>query len=341
MNWNDISGEIEILTTQNQYSVEQKNILLSYSKKLVEQNLPIIYDVKHLSMILGIKPNYIMAACNKPEAFYRYFSIPKRNGGTREIAEPLPLLKEIQRWILDSILVKVEISKFSKAFERKKSIKDNARLHRKRDVIVLVDVQDFFPSIKFTKVYNVFRFLGYNDYVSKCLANLCCLNSSLPQGAPTSPMLSNIVMRNFDNDLAEFCLKRELRYSRYADDVVVSGNNDFPVKEVIALVRDKLSSLGLSVNSNKTRVLHKGQRQLVTGLVVNQKMSVPKEYVRLIRQEIYYIRKHGIEDHIAHAGITRKNYIYHLIGKIAFVLMVNPKDQRMREYKKYLLSIAR
>lgn len=180
------------------------NEYLEYAKTLFEKELPIIYDQYHLSLLVGYQYEYLLAASNSSEHFYRKFKIPKKNGDLREISEPLPSLKEIQHWILNEILYKLKVSKFAKAYVKGKSIKENARFHRNQKQVLTLDIKDFFPSIKVFKVIDIFKSIGYCDSVAVMLANLCCLDGSLPQGAPTSATLSNLVMIEVDNLISEF-----------------------------------------------------------------------------------------------------------------------------------------
>ena len=126
------------------------------------------------------------------EHFYRHFSIPKKNGSFRSIDEPLPDLKYVQTWILRNILEQCSVSEYAKAFVKGRTLKHNARFHRAQNVVVTMDIKDFFPSISIDEIVNIFENMGYFHDVSCFLAYLCCYNGTLPQGAPTSPYLSNM-----------------------------------------------------------------------------------------------------------------------------------------------------
>ena len=171
---------------------------LCYAKKLFDQGLPIIYSQKHLSLLLGYSLEYLYAVSNSSTKFYRSFNIPKKSGGLRRIDEPLPSLKEIQKWILTEILDCIPESPYSKAYTKGKSVKDNARIHRNQDKILLMDLKDFFGSISFGRVFSLFLKLGYRESVAVMLSNLCCYKNYLPQGACTSPKLANLVAKHMD-----------------------------------------------------------------------------------------------------------------------------------------------
>ena len=180
----------------------------------------------------------------------------------------MPSLKEIQRWILDNIIVNVNRSVSAKAYIKNKSIKENARFHKRQNVVLSLDVEKFFDSITSDKIFNVFKQLGYVDDVTVMLTNLCCLDNKLPQGAPTSPVLSNIILEEFDNAIGSYTNKNKIRYTRYADDMTFSG--DFNPGQVICFVKNRLFPLGLKLNHNKTRTRRIGQRQEGTGKRVNE-----------------------------------------------------------------------
>jgi RNA-directed DNA polymerase len=266
-----------------------------------------------------------MGVCNRPARFYRHFDVPKSSGGVRRIDEPLPSLKEIQRWVLREILEKIPPSRYAKAFLRGKSIKENARFHRGQEVVATIDVKDFFPSIGFPKVYRICRQVGYTKPVAIALANLCLLHGCLPQGAPTSPALSNLVCRELDARLAGFCLKRKIRFTRYADDLTMSG--DFCAENAIRFSRQVLAQEGFILNEKKTRVLSRNQRQQVTGVVVNAKLQVPRRIRAKLRQHVYYITKYGLASHMERQGLTKANFPMHLQGLAAHVLSINGSDR--------------
>lgn len=320
--------------------VEEVKEWLKYGKYLFDRQLPIIYDQSHFSALLGINNEYLHRISNAPEFFYRAFFIEKRNGKKRRIDEPLPDLKKVQSWILSEILYKIPCSKFAKAYIPQKSIKDNVRFHKKQKMVLTVDLKNFFPSIKSGYVLNVFLSEGYNLSVSVLLTRLCCLRECLPQGAPTSAYLSNLIMRKFDAMISKYCIEHDIRYTRYADDLTFSG--DFGIAKLLYQIDSELWHLGLKRNSKKMRIMKSGRRQEVTGVIVNQKQQLPREYRMRIRQEIHYISKFGLDNHLSHIGEARSNYVYHLLGKIEYALFINPKDVKMQNYlqiaKKYLKS---
>ena len=326
----------------------QENVivaLLSYAKKLNDQGLPIIYDQVHLSLLLGYDYEFLIALSNDAACFYKQYEILKKSGGSRLIEEPLPSLKEIQRWILEEILTPASnsmVSPVAKAFMPGKSLRENARFHKRKQKVVSLDITDFFPSIGFGAVLGLFHNMGYSKPVCVMLARLCTLNGKLPQGAPTSPMLSNLFFKKTDDIIFHYCRKRDILYTRYADDLVFSGNNLKP-QHLISFVKMLLSSRHMNLNEKKTKVMGRGSRQFVTGVVVNDKMQVSREYRNKIRQEIYYYIKYGASSHferIKHelpAWINSPDlYLKHLLGKVYFVLQINPDDIVFKRYRDML-----
>ena len=311
-------------------SQNQIDSWINYAHNLFKQKLPIIYNQTHFALLLGIDNEYLHAMSNAPEFFYKTFFIPKRNGHRRRIDEPLPDLKRVQKWILNEILYNIPASKYAKAYVPGMSIKENARFHRNQSLLVAVDIKDFFPSIKSGYILNVFLSVGYNIETSVLLTRLCCLKETLPQGAPTSAYLSNLVLRKLDENISSYCLDKKIRYTRYADDMTFSG--DFDIAALLFRVDQELKYLGLSRNKRKLKVMKEHDRQCTTGIIVNKNMQVSREYRMEIRKEIHYIERFGLDDHLSHVGETRMHYVDHLIGKIEYALFINPKDHKMQEY---------
>lgn len=317
--------------------------VLNYAEKLNVQDLPIIYDQLHLSFLLGIDYEYLLSVSNSPVSFYKHYEIPKRDGGTRSIEEPLPLLKEAQEWILDNILEpksKDYVSPYAKAFMKSISLRDNARFHRGKKIVVALDLHDFFGSVHMGAVYGIFKKMGYTKSVTTMLAKLCVLRNSLPQGAPTSPMLSNMMFYGLDKKIFHYCVVRKIRYTRYADDMTFSGD-DFNVRNLINYIGMVVGKRKFKLNEKKTKVMGQGTVQRVTGVVVNKKLQVSKSYRDKVRQEVYYSIKYGFADHMRHIALpawiqTPEVYRNHLLGKVNYILQINPKDEEFIKYAKWL-----
>lgn len=334
MRWDVYERKFRKLAKENGASQGKIEEWLAYAQNLFEKKLPVIFDQTHLALLLGIDNEYLHRMSNAPELFYRTFYIQKRNGKNRRIDEPLPDLKKVQSWILNEILYKVPCSKFAKAYVPNSSIKDNSRFHRNQKIVLAADLKNFFPSIKSGYILSVFLSIGYNLPTAVILTRLCCLRESLPQGAPTSAYLSNLVMLQFDNIISKYCIANNIRYTRYADDLTFSG--DFDIAALLYHVDKELKYLNLRRNPQKLKVMRSGDRQKTTGIVVNEKQQLPREYRLKIRQEVHYIQQFGLDDHLAHIGETRSNYLDHLIGKIEYALFINPKDEKMKDYREII-----
>jgi len=319
------------------FSEQEVHHCLEYAKKLFTNSVPIIYNVSHLSELVGYSKEYLQRASVHTPYFYRQFQIPKKNGSTRKITEPLPSLKEIQLWILNSILYKVPVSPFAKAYKPNVSMIENVKFHRNQHKVLTLDIVDFFSAIKMQNVEQVFIELGYSKLLSSLLARLCCKSKVLPQGAPTSPYLSNLFFRPIDDLIAEYCMSRKIRYTRYADDLTFSG--DFDENKVIKKISTILRYYNLNLNKEKTALRLQNSRQIVTGIVVNEKLQVPFEKRNSLRQSLYYIKKFGIEEHCKHIKNNKQNYLEHLLGQIQFILCINPKDNEFQEYKTFLTEL--
>ncbi len=267
---------------------------------------------------------------------YKIFWIPKRDGTKRMIEEPLKNLKWIQKKIMQNILNERKISPYAKAFQNGISLKENVSIHMNKEIILKLDIKDFFHSITSSMVYEiVFLPSIYPEPIRVLLTNLCTLDNKLPQGSPTSPKISNLILRDFDYEVAHFCDLLQVDYTRYADDLTFSGS--FNPKEIIHFVRKELQKRHFCLNEKKIRILKSHNRQVVTGIVINEKMNVSKKYRREIRQKMYYIKKYGIESFYQYQK-KEKSFITkeQLLGKINFVLQITPDNLEFQKYRDFL-----
>ncbi|WP_261401968.1 reverse transcriptase family protein [Chenggangzhangella methanolivorans] len=244
---------------------------------------------------------------------YQRFSIAKKTGGLRQISAPMPRLKRAQYWILDNVLAKAAIHEAAHGFVPGRSIVTNAQAHVGRDVVVNLDLKDFFPTLTFRRVKGKFRGLGYSEPVATVLALLTTepdvdeveidgerLFASkgsrlLPQGAPTSPMLTNLVCVRLDKRLAGLAKSMGFSYTRYADDMTFSASGEAAAKvgALLKFVGEIVAAEGFTVHPDKTRVMRRGTRQEVTGLTVNDRVGVPRDVLRNFRALLHQIEKTG------------------------------------------------
>lgn len=183
-----------------------------------------------------------------------------------------------------------------------------------------LDLRNFFPSIRAAKVNQYFSRLGYTEEVSQILANLCLYKEALPQGAPTSPMLSNLVVTQLDDELKTLAKTYNADYTRYADDMTFSGNGDcIPLESIKAIVKKH----GFKLNQHKTRLRRNGQRQMVTGLTVSNGIHVPKKYRDEVWRELFFCKKFGTESHMSkHKEVHKFDNGYYkewLLGRIMYI----------------------
>lgn len=276
---------------------------------------------------------------------YVRFTVPKRSGGTRELAAPQPAIAACQTWILREILDKLPLPEAAHGFRKGRNTLSNAQPHAGRAVVVNADLKDFFPTVTFPRVKGVFQSMGYSPAAATILALLCTESPrrtvryqgrtwhvatgprALPQGACTSPALSNLVARNLDARLSAIAAKLGWTYTRYADDLTFSADGEAAGKAgyLLARIRHIAGDEGFAVNEEKTRVQRRNRAQEVTGIVVNQRPGVSRKEVRRLRAILHRARKEGL----AAQNRTQDNrYESRLRGRIAYVCMVNPQQGR-------------
>lgn len=280
--------------------------------KVNEKGIPIFDDIKDLRKALKLDHVNIDA--------YHMFNISKGHKN-RVITAPSKKLKKRHRWILEYILKKTKLPNCVHGFVENKSIVTNAESHINKRVVGCLDIKNFFPSITVERVVEIFKEIGYKDDISEELGKICTYNGVLPQGAPSSPMLANLVLKSFDLELLEYCNTNSLTYTRYADDITISGDDE--IDGHIEKIRQMLKQHGFEINDEKTHIMRDNYRKMVTGLVVSDTVKVPKSYKRTFRQEIYYCRKFGVEQHLRNNGrISAVNFKEYMYGKAYFIKMV-------------------
>lgn len=299
------------------------SFLVNYGNAMASRHLPVIYNARHLAKKRGIELGLLQAMSLDQRRFYHTFEIPKKNGETRKIMEPTEQLLTMQQWILAEILGHGKPHRYATGFIRGKSIVDNAKPHVGRKVVVRIDLKDFFPSITHRQVRKVFEKFGYPYNVAALLANLCTVDGCLPQGAPTSPALSNLVSIKIDRRFTGLKWKLGFRYSRYADDLIFSSNNE-DMPQLIPFIKQVIREEGFGVNEDKVKIAYRGQRQIVTGIVVNDKLNLPRDHVRKLRSAALRMSTSGREA----LELTSRNPGEHdpenvLRGHISYLRMVN------------------
>ena len=217
---------------------------------------------------------------------YHEFTIPKRSGGRRRILAPDRDLKDLQRGILRRLLARLRVHPAAMGFQRGRSIVTNALAHRGQAVVLRFDIRDFFPSTSAKRIGRYFRRIGWNRPATRLLLRLCTRDGGLPQGAPTSPRLSNLVNYRLDARLAGMAARLGAVYTRYADDITISFAEDDrdKVHYMQRFVRRVVEAEGYRLHGRKKlSIRRRHHQQIVTGLVVNDRVNLPRSIRRWLR----------------------------------------------------------
>jgi retron-type reverse transcriptase len=315
-------------------------------EKLAQRGLPVLATPADVANAMGITIPKLRWLAYHAEAstvsHYVQFVVPKKSGGERTLSAPHVQMARAQRWMLENILQKLPAHDAAHGFVKDRSILTNAKPHVGSAVVINCDLTDFFPSITVHRVIGLFRQLGYSPAVATVLALLVtdCPRRKvlyqgkawhvatgprgLPQGACTSPAISNLIARRMDSRLRGLAAKLALRYTRYADDLTLSSSQPFDrVGYLLARIRHITNDEGFSVNEKKTRVLKPAARQMVTGVVVNKQPSTSRRTRRQLRAILHNASKTSLS---AQNRSRRKNFTGWVAGMIGYVAMVNPRQ---------------
>lgn len=323
-----------------------------------QPKLPPLVTLGHLARRTGVSWFHLRQYVEgQRSTIYEYFRIRKRSGGHRLISVPDPKLMIVQRWIAAHILAELPVHRASFAFAPKSSIVGCAAQHCGARWLIKLDISGFFGSISEINVYHVFLEAGYSPLVAFELTRLCTHAPSgskrygraewlapatwrpihayrqfhigyLPQGAPTSPMLSNLIMRETDSLIAALATRAGLTYTRYSDDITFSTTGAFDREKAMAVVWETtaiLRRVGLQVNKKKTRIVPPGARKVVLGLLVDDEAPrLTREFRDRLRQHLYYLEKLGPEAHRAARRFDTVSGLYrHVRGLIDFANSVD------------------
>ena len=310
--------------------------------------------------LLGLKSakyiNYLLYNV-KTDNLYNSFTILKKNGGERVIHAPKKELKFLQKKLsnvlwecyLESIESKSKDKNFktpvlSHAFEKGKSIITNSQMHRNKKYILNIDLKNFFDSFNFGRVRGFFikdRDFAVSPEIATVIAQIACYQSKLPQGAPSSPIITNLITRILDYRIVKIAKKYRFTYSRYADDMTFSTNRELNSNKLRASkeldnflteLEEVIISSGFEINPQKTRLSNNMQRQEVTGLVVNKKINVKREYIKNTRAMAFQLYKDGAFE------IDKKpGTINQLTGRFAFIFQIDQYNNYLL-YKKSLIQ---
>ncbi len=300
----------------------------------------IVYrELSSLVQDLGYSARTLYGISNQIGRHYHPVSIPKADGGIRQLSVPDKVLKTVQKRIYEVLLAPEPISPYATAYRPGCSTKINARIHVGKHTLVKLDIYHFFDSVIYPLVKErIFPAERFSESNRILLSILCTFHEALPQGAPTSPAITNIIMREFDDVIGGWCRARGVCYSRYCDDMAFSG--DFDPVTLIDLVKSELAKMGFFLNERKTSVVHDGQQKRVTGLVINEKVNATAAYRRKIRQEMHYCMRYGVASHMEHEEIDcpADRYLRKLLGQVNYVLSIAPNEPGFQDYKSWLIK---
>ena len=312
---NKLGKDIFYLGNANTKILKEKEV---DEQKLKKKGLPSIASVDQLAKLLdtSVKELRFLSFQRKlsKHSHYVRYGIKKKTGGIRKISAPKPRLKKVQRAILDKILAKQNCSVYAHGFLPSKSIVTNAKPHIGADILINMDLENFFPTLNYKRVFGLFKGMGFSKQLATILSHIATEPEEklikvhgqkmylyegeryLPQGAPTSPMITNLICRRMDQRLAGVAKKLGFKYTRYADDLSFSSSNaqKGQVNKLVWQVRAVIKNEQFKINKNKTQIMRNGHRKEVTGIVVNEKCSISRKKMKAFRATLYQIEKEGL-----------------------------------------------
>tara|TARA_R110002072_G_scaffold121666_5_gene255778 strand:- start:171 stop:1616 length:1446 start_codon:yes stop_codon:yes gene_type:complete len=293
--WPRFSKQLNAETGLSQASRDVS--LLSYntpqqlSIAIGEDIADLTLDYNAIGMMLGISPRLVVGLTRRPERHYRSFELPKKGGGIRTIESPRVFLKVVQQFLADYYLSGLPVHASVHSYKKNASIISNATNHSGKEFVGNIDIENFFGSIHKSRVVQLLRENAYDAISSGIISSLCCSDGTLPQGATTSPAISNAILIAFDQAMHEKSTARGVTYTRYADDISLSGQDKDAILELINYARGYLhDEYGLRLNSDKTRIASKHGQQKVTGVVVNEGLRPPRKFRRQIRASFHKVK---------------------------------------------------
>ena len=366
-----------IASANRKYFISDKTIVNAikeiefFGEVSSNSNPATLISLNHLAERTGVS-YYILRKIveRKRKSPYRKFYIKKRSGGKRLIHVPETPLSIVQRWINSYILSRVKVHDASWAFMPGSSIYKCAQRHCGARWLIKLDLVDFFESISEIHVYRSFLKIGYQPLVAFELARILTINrydfseneiwkihkkntkiraynwsgqrelGYLPQGAPTSPMMSNIIMIDIDDKITQLAKKHKLVYTRYSDDITFSTNSKIFDRKCIFQIFDELNSIlytnGFSLQKRKTKIISPGSKKIVLGLNVDSEVPLlTKKFKNTLRAHLYYIKKFGAKNHVSKKEFkTILGMKSHIRGLIDFANMVEP-NYALKEMNKF------
>ena len=274
---------------------------------------------RHLALRLGISEGWLTRLAADVERHVTPERMRKKSGGFRRIYKPSPELKQVQRVISTELLQPLPLPDALHGSVPGRSAKTNAQCHTGKPVVLSLDIKDFYPSVRFDHVYDLYVDLGCSPDVARMLASLTTFDGHLAQGFPTSPAIANLILAEVVPRLSKLCSDHGLTFTLYQDDLTISGGHRIPA--FINLFCRIFRQCGFEVNDRKVKIADGGTRQEVTGFVVNAKVNVSKAEYRTLRALIHRCRVRGIENV---ADRPMDQFKSHVRGRIQRVIYVNP-----------------
>lgn len=335
-------------------------------------------NFKHSIESLWNEENWFDKVINHPTRYYKEFNIKKSNGTSRIIKSPRNRLMFVQKKIKKFLDKNYISNQYSHGFIKNKSIKSNANVHLNKRYVLTFDIQDYFSSITQHNVYlallkllkNELNRTSFKDYKlslntsypdKKLIWIISMLTTTivepggkrvLPTGSPTSPILSNIVFKPHDIYLSKLARKYNCSYSRYADDITFSSNNesDASIRALFLASKEYLTRIGFMVNPDKTRLMPWYMHQTVNSLTVNNKsVNVPKTYKKQIELKINLIKRYKVKDKIPLGliytlnkkgfKVSEKNFLSFVMkikGQIDFILFIQPDSKSYLRHRDFI-----
>lgn len=263
-----------------------------------------------LASLIGVSPHLIAIMSMNPDKYYRSFKLNKKSGGHREIFAPRKFMKVIQYWITDYFLFRLKIHASCYSYRKGVSIKENAINHLNNDFVANIDITDYFGTINKDMVQKCLIKNKIDAKLATAITEIVTYKDFLPQGAPSSPQVSNAILFDFDNKISETCYLTGCVYTRYSDDITISGSKRSDVVRMIKLAMHLLNESGFSVNNKKTRISSINSRRIVTGILVDDVIRPTRKYRKRVRSAF----DHAIKD-----NDYSKDTIYKLSGYLNYL----------------------
>ncbi|HAT2868357.1 TPA: RNA-directed DNA polymerase [Serratia marcescens] len=254
-----------------------------YSFNTLDDHLFNNDGVTAIASCIGISPGLLTTMIKSPKRYYRTFNLQKKSGGFRPILAPRKFIKTIQYWINDHVLNRLKIHSSCYSYRKGVSVKDNAINHVGKAFVASIDISDYFGSINTKMIKSCFYKNNIPEHVINAISGIVTYNDVLPQGAPTSPIISNAILFEFDAEMTYLALRHNSIYTRYSDDISISSDKKENIDELIRVAEANLLSVGFKLNENKRRVVSRNNRQVVTGILVNESIRPTRTYRKKIR----------------------------------------------------------